>query len=754
MRQLWLFITLFCGIAGAAHAQQLAVRSGDHPTFSRLTVAISPSQEWTAEQVDREVRVNLTGYSGGFDTADVFTRMRQDRVSALSSGAGTLTLQLACDCNAAVFRSGPLLVVDVGDRGTALVGRALSVPQQRPKKNPVADRATSQASASPIPWIGGPSPFGVVPAAPVAQNIKSEPADDQVDRAALLQEIQQTLVAEVATAASIGLLENSYATPQAPETVAPDLVPNTSVDARPLPETLRTPSRNLRITSSMDTPNGDNAAGILATTSGLACPAQDFVAVGDWGNDSGFSAQIGPARNALMNARDQLDVDAAKTLTRLYLYFGFGAEARATLRLDPDLRARHPELAAVAAILEDEPQAGRNVLNEFTDCNTDVALWAALSFRDIPADSVINTDAMLLALNKLPQHLRQILAPMLSRRLLTYGDTNAAEAALRSIERLPAPLDANAMMAQADIAIDAGTPAQELLTEVIEDNGAQSPEALVKLVEGKLSRDEPLSYETATLVEAFVQELRGTEMGNQLRRTQIIALSQSQRFDEALSALASLAPSLAPQVTSKLRAMVLEQLGRKADEMQFLEHVFAQKGQGLEELPTPTKLALAGRMMDLGFAAEVQHLLETVPDTPRSAQRQILAARAAIDLLQPFQAQAALIGVETPEAKLLSAKAKEMTGAYAEAAEIFSQNDAMEEATRAAWLSEDWQSLRTSDMPAFDAVATLAQAQSPVENPDLGPLGRAGEALSESTAARETLEQLLRDPMVQIPPTE
>lgn len=737
---------------GIAQSQQIDLRSGDHPTFSRLTLPLSEGQNWKARKTDTGVEITLEGFNGSFNIEPVFLRMKRDRISAILAAQDTLNIQVTCDCEATAFRSGSLLVIDVADRGTPLAGPALEGDAIRPRQRQSASIERSVPARSALPWIGAGSPFKALPTTPEPDTPTVDQENALSDRIELLNQVHDNLIERVANAASSGLLENSMQVPVPTQPPSQQDRTTTALQPPTLPEAIQSPSWNMRITSSLDLPDGFGDAVLDVTANGISCPADGFLAIEDWGDERSFSAQLGPKRNALMNARDQLNPGATEELAKLYLYFGFGAEALSSLRLDPDTASQHPELMTVAHILEYGDSPVFNPLAAFTDCTSNVALWALLSLREIPSGMLIDTQAVLRAVNRLPKHLRQIVAPKLSAKLLTYGDADAAASAMRSVERLPDRPTPETIMAQAEIAMDAGEPASALLEEVIDTNTRQSPEALVKLVEAKLSKDETLPYEMATLVEAYAQELRGTEMGSRLRRTQVIALSQSRRFDRAFDALHDLEPSLSPGTHSDLRHTVLEQLGTKADDLVFLEHIFAQTQTTLTDLPMGIKLMLAKRLMNLGFGAQVQQIIASVPDRPRSTERQLLAARAAIQLQQPFQAQAALIGIDDSDAALLMAQAKEMVGAYSEAYEIFANNNAPDRANQAAWLSDDWRNLTATEQTNFGAVAAIGQSVEPEQNPQIGPLGRADRALEESAAARTTLERLLSDPAVQITP--
>lgn len=755
MRTAIAFILVFFIYGTSVQAQELVLRSGDHSTFSRLTIPIPTSQNWEAQKTTEGIVVSLPEFEGTFDTKSVFIRMRSDRISRISIDGNSLLLELSCDCVATTFRSGELLVIDVADKGSVLAGPPIEGSNPKPKSvSNVRNQTPTEGLVSLLPWIGvnsaleKPDRFNsIVTKTEGSESVSSRLDSSSTERADLLNQMQKALTEKVASAASVGLLEKRF-----DQTLLQKNLPSTTgkTTLKELPTNLEGPSRNLRITSSMDSEVRTYEGQFDATSSGVSCPNEEFLSIENWGTEGRFSLEVGKARNSLTDARDRLNLEAAKTLAKTYLYYGFGAEALNSLKLDPSLLRDFPHLVDVAQILERGSLDRPNALTRLTDCSSSVALWASLSFKKIPADTIVNVDAVLLALNKLPSHLRRIIAPSLSSKLLQYGEAAGAATAMRSVERLPGSLSPESLMAQADLALNSGNSAEILLKDVIQTNSEKSPTALIKLIEEKLSKNESLSIETAKLVEAYAQELHGTELGSQLRQTQIAALSQSGRFKEAFAALDALSPSISPKASQELRHVVFEKLRDNADDLVFLEHLLSRKESTPQSLSVKLTLSLATRLLDLGFAAQAQEMLSGIPEGSRQAERQILAARAALLLFQPFQAQAALIGLEGTEAKLILAEAKEMTGAYREASEIFLNNDAPLQAAQAAWLSDDWRNLARSSETTFKAVASLAQT--PEDSSDLGELGRANLALEESGQARDTLGALLNDPTLQILP--
>tara|TARA_R110000850_G_scaffold276955_1_gene421097 strand:- start:4268 stop:6514 length:2247 start_codon:yes stop_codon:yes gene_type:complete len=748
MRILWILAAL--AYATTASAQQLTVRSGDHPSFSRLTIPLPASQAWEASQVDSNIVVKLPGYSGGFDVDSVFTRMGRGRIEALDSDQNSITLKVTCQCTSNAFISGSLLVIDVADQSVELPTKLIEKDIAR--RPPINRRV--QVTVGSLPWIGGNSPFNETPTG--MENLVAEGSAGSQKRAignrtTYLGEMQQTLFTEVANAASNGILKNSYEPLSAAPIINEKSNNGSSVTVPDMLKIANGSSSNIRITSSMDLPTTTLHTRVNSTVSGATCPDDALVDVGTWGGELDFSEQIGPVRNNLMDARDQLDISVAETLARMYIYFGFGAEAMDVLRLDPKLVESQPQLADIATILEHGYIGYHNSLSDYTDCASDVALWAILSFRNVPPSLQLETKAALRALNKLPIHLRSVVAPGLSDRLLQSGDRESASAALRTIERLPDALAPSAQLAQADLAVGSGSSADRLLQNIIDANNSASPEALVRLVQGKLEKDQALSDDTATLVEAYAQELRSTELGHQLLQTQVIALSQSEQFDKAFEALSRIELLISPVESLKLHQAVFEGLVQKAPDILFLSHMFEKDQSVIASLPTPTKIKLAARLMDLGFAAKVETLLADSSDTSRSKERQMLVARAALALQKPFQAQAALIGITGADAEMILAQAKEMSGAYEEAARLFETNNAETEAARAAWLSDQWRDLVSPNNPGHSAIAALMGNPTDTIESGVGPLALANQTLDDSESARKAIEDLLRGSFTQAP---
>ncbi|MBM1308787.1 hypothetical protein JQT66_01255 [Sulfitobacter mediterraneus] len=736
----------------SAAAQPITVQSGDHRGFTRLVFSLPNGTDWQVSHQGSSVNLTYKKFDQGFDLSRVFDPISRDRISSITSLENQVSLTLACECRVSAFlERNRYVVIDVASPNvqlqTPLIARSkeavnLPLAKAEPKEDPILNplpfpttlqRGKTRARTTRV-LPGSSFPVHL----PRGNLSKAEQA--------VLDDVQERLAKEVGIAATRGML-TANPTARRPRQIPgldPIEVPE-MVDSEPMAQDAPNGLvNNMRITSSMDLPGRKTSTGSAQSISGLICPGDELLDFADWNNDLPISEQIGTLRQRLYGEFDKLDHQVALNLAKLYLYFGFGAEAKHLLTQLEIPRKETELLISIAEIIDFGQTVTETNISEMIDCSTDVALWAILAKPNLDVSGEIDPDPALLALNKLPEHLRSFLAPMLSQRLRSHGDADAAATALRNLERLPQTLPAAAQLAKAEIAIAEGevSSGTSQLAQVIEGNTESSPEALIALVEAKLDQGLAIAPETAELVQAFAEELQNTSLGPKLRRTHVLALIRSGQFDAAQSAIAELGGGSEKGSETKLRALFLTELTTAAEDVVFLDHFFAHAREDTNELASKEKTRLAARLMDLGFAEAAQAVITTILDRPKTTERQILAARAALALGQPFQAQAELIGIDVAEAEPLRAMAKEMAGAHREAHDIYLRSGQEAAATDAAWLAPEWRELVSSETPIFGQLASLENPP-PFQLEAEGMLARTAETLSESEAARATLTEAL-----------
>jgi hypothetical protein len=266
-------------------------------------------------------------------------------------------------------------------------------------------------------------------------------ANESLRTAQDLRQKRAQVLGQIARAASQGLLSPNVqwpsqdpASPQETESakgVTSDAVQNPTPDEKRL-----NPLDNLRARSSIDRDVLAHAEQMNGPLSGRGdCLSDKLTRVANWGTDEPFGAQIGPLNRRLFGEFDKPDESVAVGLARLYVFFGFGAEAQRALGLVSTPSLESTILQTMAQILREGHASPQSVLSKQLDCTTSVAVWAALSYRDLPADMPIDTDAILRAFSGLPPHLRRYVGPMLSQKFLTADRTETANRILRILER-------------------------------------------------------------------------------------------------------------------------------------------------------------------------------------------------------------------------------------------------------------------------------------------------------------------------------
>ena len=752
------WIVLFCSIlSGPSLAQQINVRSGAHEGFARLVLDAPVGTTWELESEPDKAMLRLNGHSGGFDISEVFDRIDRSFISAVSADNNGIEVTFACRCRANVFSQGSrMIVLDVlaspepeplaqsQDLALEFVGgRALQyesnasapVPQTMPENDVAPDTVVSVA-----PQVGWRASIQT-----------SVPDDTEMETSPdLLRNTQESLVREIGIAATRGILSPAV---RKVDLKTASMTPQ--IDTRvfePSPPILtRTPTTaptgsNIRITSSSDIAPDSGRRPNETTALGIPCLDPARITVQDWGSDVGLAGQIATLRGRLFGEFDRLDRQVAVELVQTYLYYGFGAEARQVLLLDDDLAQSYPQLMSIADIMEYGYGSEASYLRHFMDCDSEVALWAILSAETLGPGDRINIKAALRAVSALPMHLRSFLAPGLSQRFLSYGEPEAAAAALRSLERAAKPLSPRAKLAKADLELAAGDvlQAQERLADVVNSNAEQSAEALIKFVDSRLDQDTEIEENIATLVEAYAMEMRDDPIGEELRRTHVLALGKSSQFDAAFDALSRVRARNADQPEDTLRSSILELLTRNADDIEFLDHAFTQMAITPDTLSQKTRLLLAERLLKLGFPGQAEIILDKGADNPRNSATALLSAEIALALSRPQDALTHLIGEKSDAADALRAEAEARAGDFAGANVIYNTLGDINNSRRTAWLSTDWSVLIEETSPVFGPVVQVARRALETPGERDGMLERAASAISESQGARLVIEDLLR----------
>lgn len=762
IRVAFVFVAVFLGSFPAA-AQSITVRSGEHGTFTRLALDVPIGTEWelTPRPDGMIVSLNLDG--AFIDTSNVFSRINKNRIRDIEARGPVLDLSFACDCRVSAFlEQDKMLVVDISDpfeTATVAPEPALITKPVEEAARPVFETPESRFGYGELLWRGeeltqaqetSQSNSAERVETLLATSLPSDRPQPTRPHSEYLRKAEAEILMGIGKAATRGLLEpNLNIGKKNKEHVESESLETHDVMTSAEQEVFGW-RENISVRDGMFEAQGASNETVL-TEEGFVCPDPEILAIQDWGDDSGFAAQIGLWRAKLVAEFDHIDRDSIVGLARTYLYFGFGAEARSVLSLDEEIASQSDLLLLLTDILDFGYGEAGNILLPYTGCDSAFAFWSVMAHKSLPPSTEVNTDAALLTLNYLPLHLREYLGPILSNRLLEHGDSEAASGVLRTINRALQEPQADVEMAEANLALERGElqVAQDLLVSVVEANETMSPAALIALVDTKLIENEPISPETATLAAAYAHEQRDTELGAELRRVHVLARSRSNQFDAAFDALGRLRKEDGGSSTHQLKSQVYDLLTQMADDVTFLRFSLLQSQFDLGKLDDDVANGMADRLLRMGFPDLAAPLIRDPATGSINRTRRVLRARIALANNSPRQAEAELVGLHGLDIDRLAAQARSMMGDHTAATILFDSMRSTDEALRAAWLSEDWDRLAESEDPIYAEIARLVEQDFPGEYSQTdssvatGVLAENRILLDQSAAARSVFSALL-----------
>ncbi|MDQ2090568.1 hypothetical protein [Marimonas arenosa] len=773
-------ITLFLAtLPDTAQAERVVVRSGEHDDFSRLTLALPRALPWALDSDGTKARLSLSNINADFDLSGAFRRLSAGRITDLAPGTGesTLAISMSCACEIEVSRYGAdLLVVDIrGTPGSVPAPDSQPEPKAETRANagtvippdPVAPAAIASRHLFPFEPARTsaemPLTFGPMIATASAEHRSStrdsEPETgstletgsdtDPLTRMKRLSEAEQRLAEQLSRAVSQGLVNpKDPRLPDIPERTAETAhqrhPPAADHSAPATPPA--TPGLNLRAQTSADRDFSVLLAALPQTGNGETCLTDADLDITAWAGDAPFGEQVGRLRGALVGEFDRPNPEAARKLVKLYIHYGFGAEALQVLRVSALTGDGTMVLKSMAEIMEFGHATGPGPLSNQVDCDSHAALWAVLSHADLPEEARPNGAAILRAINTLPPQIRGLVGPMASERLLAAHFEDLAAQVLAIVARgqdTPDPrfnmADARVQLAEGDI--DAAGAA---LDGVVASNTDQAPRALITLIDTRLDAGLPVDIQTAALAGAYAQEYRSDPLGAELKRAHVLALAEAGDYDTAFRELALFTAAHEPGESRNVRSHVMAALAGDAGDVSFLKHALDPSVADRLDLSIASANGVARRLIDLGFAAEASAFLLADAEGAEGRKRQLLRARAALLLEEPRRAEAALFGLTGPDADLLRAEARAMIGDHDSARQLFADLGRQDDMVAEAWLGAHWDTLRDADDPLWQEAARMATTPAPEAAADTpGVLAKNRTLIEESVAARATMSDLL-----------
>jgi hypothetical protein len=738
-------------LAGAAAAQEGGpIRSGEHADFSRIVMTIEPTTEWSLETGGRRATLFFPGRALDFTTGDLFVRMPRTRVLAVEtarSAAGTtVSVQLGCDCRVCTrFVGARYLALDVQDRDAATMAARPPVWNAQPDPTPAgAPPAEADAQAATSVDTAAATDADALAEAEAEALAAAEAEAAQLAREnEAIASAQQILIEQIERAANQGLIqlageeplaelretpslaEAAPAAPPAPETAAPPAVAPAASPAADLaalepadPLAEREGERQVIATTVFDRDSSAAAAARLARQLAPAeCLPDTALDVGRWTNGTPLHHQVPQLQRLVVGEFDRPNPTAVRDLARLYVRFGFGAEAEDMIE---SFGAEFPEralLTDLARVIERRPLAEGGPLSLRAACPGRHGLWLAIAGQPAALADPRLFATVQTAFADMPPDLRRLVAPPLVEGLLDNG--RVAEAALMFdvADRSGAPADPDLRLAAARLAAVEGRAheGEAALAGLIAENAWNASEALQHLVRIRMDRGGEVPQPWLTDLAAAALERRSTPAEWDLRALRAEALARNGALGGALGEVVALRDDLPARAAASDELAV--RLMARADPARtggaaYAEAILSHERMiGPAPVNDPPRIAIAGRMTDLGLPNAALGLLEPAVDREVAAAR-LLAARVYVGMGRPDPALALLDRLPGEDAGRLRARAHAQRGEYDLALAEMSAAAPAEEALPYAWASGDWDRVAagTAD-PERLAMAAFMQAR-------------------------------------------
>lgn len=733
-------------------AQTVLVRSGEHEGFTRLVLDFPERVAWQTTPRADGIALRFPSRRPVFDLSQAFDRLTQGRLAGVdaSDDPGQLNLKFGCACTTRAFWHGrSMLVIDI-------LADAQATEPPEPQAGHPAYPAQFDGARSSLP----------VPPESVAARLVTSALAEEVEIATpapsvsppmqeeTLSAMRSLLLEQIAQSANQAVLQPVRPREIARGTAPPDVPLAPSGKSTPANKTspalapprvravAQLPSGNLRVQDNRDLGRGAGlpmARPALVLTSCLPDMALD---VATWGRQASLPEQLGVLYPGLVGEFDTINADVVRELAQLYIYFGFGLEARQVLNLAP---TKDQDILLEMAWLVDDPDNAPTAprLSELLECSGRSAFWAALAHEVIPEDRLLDHQAILQTFTELPNHLRQHLGPALARKLLVAKHRETSDMILRQLAPADQTATAGETMARAELALAQGDidTADLKLGQSMARNELHSAEALVKLIDTRLSRNKPITYDTAQLAGAIFQENRGTHLGQRLGRVYLLALAASQSYREAFTEFDRIVSDLPPETITDTRAGMLRLLLLQADDAEFLRQVFNEQKPSFASISADLGEQIAGRVFTLGFADLAAEILGAAKVTEPGPSRRHLKAEILLSQGRPRLAEAELLGLTTPESQALRARSRTALGDHLGAMRHLESLGDVAALHQAAWFAQDWTRLLASSDPSTQKLAEVLMRETPDRSDGL--LSYNQRLVDQSFETREALIELL-----------
>ncbi|MCB1354243.1 MAG: hypothetical protein KDK03_16060 [Rhodobacteraceae bacterium] len=681
-------LALMIGAAPAFGAEGGAIRSGEHGGFSRLVMQVEPQTEWSLETGPGRAVVTFPGKPLTFTTAGVFDKIPRTRITSVRSEitpAGTrITVELDCECRVSTsFVGAQYLALDIADRDAA---PAEVTPTQAEAEDPAAREARESA---------------------LVYNAE-ENLLRQIERAA-----EQGLVtlppakdapAETAEGPPPTSLSEAY--PEFAETTPPAL-PDAPEESEPPALPLAMPpqprsgdgleglfaSDQIQATTVFDRYSARATDRLTQPVLPPDCVPDYRLDIGYWSTTKPLFDQVPELRQRLYGEFDQVNPVAVVELAKLYIRYGFGAEAE-TLLTDFDVETPDKRLLIdLARVVDGRAVTPFGPLSRDTICPGRHGMWLAVAgatpaFRDADHFATVQE-----AFADLPPDLRMLIGPHLIGNLLDAGRPHEAQLIFDTLSRVGDPPSAELVLVTARLKAAEGepVPAIRIMSGLVEHSAPNAIEALERMVEIALVENFAIPDRTVTDLRSAALENRRTPDEAPLRALLARALAARGNLGEAVEEIRDAkADTDADAFLDSVAVHVLASADPQRVGPATYARIILASGDLISEMPEndAAREEIASRLLELGLAKAAQSIV--IPAAGRDAAGRLLLARAYLTQGDAPMVRRVLKDMDGAEAADLRARSFFIEGDFTAAQAELDAAGLDAEAASLAWPSGDW----------------------------------------------------------------
>lgn len=416
----WIFINT------ALSAQEIEVRGGEHPNYSRISLYVERSAISTSEVENGVFEVTSKGDDVRFETTEAMSRLSRGRIKNVSGDGGVLTISLNCDCRyVEQYLDSGITYFDIYDnQNTASPGA------------PLLNYDSLVVENGHVSYTDGRSETALTPTHP--SHIENNfPLKSEYGRQAFFSPEDASPVEN----------PSENATPSSGNSLA-SLTENVSIqmtkgilNSTPTPSKAarRSSDSNMAVEGFMGSSVSNFGFQVNNSTSGnganlpeSVCPEENLL---DFRADTSAYAGISAISNARIAATDMSggdSVSAGKSLYKAQIALGLVQESLQLLKVvEIDDRERRI-LTTVSRVLQGALDPGDNILSEVAHCAPAFLFWSMLSEEK---NSQLNRDEenFIFQFNsELPIRLREITSKLIENMGFIQDPASIQKSVLRA----------------------------------------------------------------------------------------------------------------------------------------------------------------------------------------------------------------------------------------------------------------------------------------------------------------------------------